>query len=226
MAGRSLLERVQGLLERTYGMRTGVLDVGRFVIGDVGFRSIYGGATLVAKSSRPEAGGARTLVRESDEGVRACIYLPDALVRCLEEHPPQAGVGDANVDAFAALVEELDHLLCIAERTAEGRPLSFFELELHANVSKYLVLARYISGDGRPLGPRNRLWIRYHLFEKGRFCEEDPSVNLRYRDATRWAVHLLRGVEGMSLAERIAILRRFHAAPASGKLELIGRLAA
>ena len=38
---RSLLEQVQGLLERTYAVAGALPDVGRFVIGDVGYRRFY-----------------------------------------------------------------------------------------------------------------------------------------------------------------------------------------
>ena len=39
--GPSLLERIQGLLERTYDIRAPVSDIGRFVIGDRGYRRLY-----------------------------------------------------------------------------------------------------------------------------------------------------------------------------------------
>lgn len=230
----SLLEAVQGLLERTYRMRTGVREVGRFVIGDEGYRRLYGGGPGEADppvssggravhAGSQEAPGARTLVRETTAGVRACIYYPDGLIRRLEAHPPQKGLRDANVDAFAVLVEELDHLLCIAERVAASRPLSLFELELHANVSKFLVLERFLSG-GRPwLGSRRRTWLRFHLFHKGVFTGDDAAARARYHDAARWAIRLLDVLErpGTTPTHRVEMLRRFHDESSTGKLELV-----
>ena len=223
----SLLELVQGLLERTYRMSTGVQEIGRFVIGDEGYRTLYREVHAVASGSAfsPSGRGARTLVRETEEGVRACIYYPDEMIHRLEVHPPLWGLGDENVDEFATLVEELDHLLCIAERSRENRPLTLFELELHANVSKYLVLSRFLSGPGRPLNGRRRTWLLYHLFHKGTAGGEDAEVRARYRDAARWALRLLEVSSQMTPPmRRVETLRRFHAATASGKLELIERL--
>ena len=74
--------------------------------------------TAPSSPARRRAAGARTLVRETREGLRACIYYPDGMIRRLELFPPQRGLGDENVDAFADLVEELDHLLLLAERSA------------------------------------------------------------------------------------------------------------
>ncbi len=225
MTGRSLAEVVQGLLVRTYRIRVALPELGRFIVGDEGYRILYGGSDAAEAAAALDAGrGARTLVRETAEGVRLSVYLPDALVRRLEDHPPQRGLREANVDAFATLVEELDHLLCIAERAGEGRPVSLFELELHANVSKYLVLARFLAGPTCPLRPRERAWLGWHLFEKGTYCDRDPEVRVRYREAARWAVRFLRAVEGYAFEERVAALRRFHEASAPRKLELIGAL--
>ena len=154
------------------------------------------------------------------------MYYPDALIRRLEQHPPQHGVHDENVDGFAALVEELDHLLCIADRAALGRSLTLFELELHANISKYLVLARFLAGEHSRLDPSARGWLRFHLFEKIRYRDSDPVVTARYRDAARWAVRLLDAMAAMPAAARVGALRAFHDRDAAGKLRLIDRLAA
>ena len=37
----TLLETVRGLLERTYRIRTGLANLGSFVIGDLGYRELY-----------------------------------------------------------------------------------------------------------------------------------------------------------------------------------------
>lgn len=221
MAARSLLQGVQGLLERTYDMRTG-LDAARFVIGDLGYRTFY----VEVRSGGPEL-GARTLVRETDDGVRAAIYYPDHLIARLEAHPPNRGLGEANVDAFAALVEELDHLLCIAEAAARGRSVSLLDLELHADVSKALVLARFLAGDPpRPLDAARRTWLRYHLFHKGEWAGANLGERARYREAARLALRFLDGLEKLGPGERLHTLRAFHAAGGAGKRELIERLAA
>lgn len=219
----ALLDVVHGLLERTYAMPRDLVEPARFVIGDAGYRRLYGDAAGATRVGSAGGDGARTLVRETTEGIRLAVYYPDAMIRTLEARPPQRGLDDDNVDAFAAFVEELDHLLCIAERWRERREVSLFELELHANVSKRLVLARFLAGSGRPLGERRRAWLRWHLFHKIRFADEDPSVRERYRDARRHAVRFLDGLPALTPAARIERLRRFHRAHAGGKLELIER---
>ena len=81
-AACTLLELVQGLLERTYRIDSGLAELAPFVIGDAGYRLLY--ATRPESRSVDErSGGARTLVRETAETVHARIYFPDSLIQRL-----------------------------------------------------------------------------------------------------------------------------------------------
>jgi len=246
----TLLYSLQALLERTYRMETGIGDLAAFVIGDEGYRVLYGAVRPGPASHPPEsvgaarrgfpglvmedraaavgsgvaAEGARVLVRESSGSVAARIYYPDALIRRLEQCPPARGLTDANIDAFATFVEELDHFLLLAERVRLRRSVTLLELEMHANVTKYLVCALFRAAgrvDGRkaPLPAEDRLWLYWHLFEKITFAEPDPRVQARYRAASRFARRFLGGLdEAPSPAARLERLRLFHDATHEQKL--------
>jgi hypothetical protein len=220
----SLLESVRGLIERTYRIRSGLAEIGPFVIGDLGLRRFYVSARGGHAIESTDGQGARTLVRETGRGVVACIYFPDAMIRQLEAYPPQCGVREENQAAFATFVEEVDHLLVLAERTLREWPVSLFELELHANVSKYLVLARFLAGSSDHLRADRRLWLRRRLFDGVRYCDEDPEVRRRYRDAARWSVQFIDGLSTLDPAAAIAALRRFHAVGAAEKLRIISAI--
>lgn len=218
MRREPLLDALCALLRRTYALSAPLLPIGRYVIGDAGLRALYPNGEREVGSGA-EA-GARLLVRDSSHGVRACIYYPDALIRCLEEKPPQRGLDEDNVDAFAVLVEELDHLLVAAERAQDGRGVSLLELEFQANVSKDLVLSRFLARRGRRLDKNRRAWLRYHLFDARTYCDEDPGVRDRYNEASRLALRFLRSLELRPPGKRLETLRRFHRASLAGKLEL------
>ena len=221
----TLLENVAGLIQRTYRIRTGLAELGAFVIGDGGYRELYGSRPEPETAGASDGCGARTLIRQTPDGIAARVYFPDALIRRLEAFPPQRGVGQENLNDFATFVEEIDHLLVIAECSLLGRGVSRFELELHANVSKHLVLTRFIAGGQRRLGEAERIWLRRMLFDAD-FTDDDPAVRRRYHEASRWAVKLLERIPALGIEERIATLRRFHNTGTAGKLQLIERLAA
>ena len=226
-AGASLLEQLQGVIERTYRMSTGIEDVGRFILGDHGYRRVYGGVPTIEKVEKVLASGGgdpgpRLLLRAEGEGFRAAIYYPDRLVRSLEAHPPTRGLSEANIDAFASFVEELDHLLCVASRLREQRAFTLLELELHANVTKYLVAELFLEAAQRaraarrprPAGNRlaeaQRAWLRWHLFDKIEYADPDAEIRARYRDAARYAWRFLARIAGFAPQTRLAALREFH----------------
>jgi hypothetical protein len=218
---RSLLATLQGVIERSYGMPRVIDDVAPFVIGDAGYRSFYGG-----QAEAPPDAPARLLVREGPEGLRAALYYPDALVRHLERHHPLSGLGDVNIDAFSAFIEELDHLLTLAWRAAERRPISLLELEHHANVTKYLVVVHVL---GRQLRRRRlpeslRAWTRHHLFEKYADDRDGEEGQRRYQQAARLAGRYVLYLDRMSIDARHRELRTLQRRPLADTLRLVGIL--
>jgi hypothetical protein len=216
----TLLDSLSGLIERTYAFHSGIRDPGAFVVGDEGYRRLLAGRHVVL-SADAAACRARVLLRPVGERWAVALYYPDALIERLERNDPRRGLGDRNVDDFATFVEELDHLLTLADRARPDRPpLTLLELEWHGEVTKYLCTAHFLArGLGlRDLTPSDRVWLRFHLFEKTDFVEPDPRVNERYRRARRQAVRFLDGMVQLSPADRVAMLRRFHRASHQEKL--------
>ncbi len=70
MAPVSLLEQVQGLLERTYAMAPGLVEAGRFVIGDNGYARLYGRKEIVEVVETGGLKRARALLYSAEWTVR------------------------------------------------------------------------------------------------------------------------------------------------------------
>ena len=83
----SLLEILQHLIERTYGMRTGIRDLHRFVVGDTGFRTLYASRDIGEVVRSRQLSAAKVLVRQDAGSVFVNIYYPDALIAELERAP-------------------------------------------------------------------------------------------------------------------------------------------
>ena len=226
MRTTTLLPILQSIIEASYRMPRVIDDVGRFLIGDSGLRMFYDQSGSAPREYGADArgAGARLLVRPDSGPVRAAVYLPDAMVQHLELYDPRAGLGDGNIDAFATLVEELDHLLTLASRAARGRPVSLLELEIHAGVTKYLMVLHFF---GRLTGRRkvsgyHKAWARHHLFEKYAAGVDEESE--RYRDAARLAARFVSWLERLETAERRAALAAFHTRALGDQVRFIENL--
>ena len=205
----SLLEQLRGVIERTYAVASGIREIAPYVIGDRGYRQFY-----AVTDDR-----AKTLIREHRGDLHACIYYPDWMIRRLEEHPPQRGLNPLNVDAFATLVEELDHLVLLAWRGRQRRPVRLLELEIQANITKVLVMQRFLA-SGRKLSDERRHWLYAQLFGRPEFVDRDPEVRQRYRDASRYALRFLERLP-RTPQRRLAQLRQFYRLDGMQKLELL-----
>jgi len=213
---RPLLPALQGIIERTYGMPKVIADTGVFLIGDAGLRAFYRypwqdshGDANGAHGATVHPTGARVLVRNMEGSPRLAVYYPDSLVRHLEQRDPRRGIDDDNIDAFAVLIEELDHLLVIASRTARRRPVSLLELEIHAGVTKYLVVTHFLGSlvGRRRLSEFHRVWARHHLF--GKYAAGHGEHESRYLEAARLAGRYVSWLDRLPVPARLAELLEF-----------------
>ena len=227
LRAQSLLEVLQQVIERTYRMDTGIRDIHRFVVGDRGLAQIYGGARIVRQVGSRNHGEAKVLVREHGGTVRVNIYYPDRLIAALEAQNPLRGLDRDNLDLFAVFVEELDHFLLIADRARGSRQVSLFELELHANVTKYVAAAHFLARSlGRRLADGERRWLRWSLFEKLPLDPAASEVHQRYRDADRLGHRYCGFLDQLDPRSRLTELRAFHRRSCAASIRAMQRLAA
>lgn len=151
------------------------------------------------------------------------LYLDPALIDRLAREDPTERLHGGNVaDCWAAL-EGVSHFLCVAWHADHDRPVSLLELEMQAEVDKYVVsywLMQRQCPRRFPAELRRLLFDRSHvdpLLADGR--EE------LYRRASRYAEKFCRELErdlraaGVE-AEREVLtrLRRFYRLPGARKL--------
>jgi len=179
---RAMAMRVQAALERMYRLDR-VADVADFV------RSIEFGEREAL------------LVREAgDGGMEVSVCLPTL-----------APVAHAELDTLCQIIEGVSHFVYLVERTRVGRESTQLELELQAEVDKWVVLAASMqSFDAtRSRGLRARLYERVS-FTHGPQTELGERYRLANEAANRFVRHLERDyLLAARFDEMHAELRRF-----------------
>jgi hypothetical protein len=198
-----------------YRVATGV-QVDDFVI-DEEARSVLG----VARAPREQL-----LVHEDADGVDIGLFVDAAVLARLAAHDPGARLDDNNVAAFLYALEGVSHFVYAIVCAHAARAVSPLELELQAEVDKYVVCL--LADGGAPAAsPR---WRR-RLFED---FELEPDLDADERDryraandgARRYAASLERRfVARGGTLDMLAELRRFYRLPLAGKLEHISKAA-
>jgi hypothetical protein len=165
---RALATAIQGGLERLYQLDR-VADVDSFV--------------AEAAEGEREA----LLVRMADDGaVEMTLRLPTLGRREFDV------LSGADLDPLCQIIEGVSHFVYLAARANEDRETTQLELELQAEVDKYVVLVATLGGLDEPKSAR----LRGRLYDDVSFTDSaGTEVGERYRIANQLAARFVRRLE-------------------------------
>ncbi|MGH8627199.1 MAG: hypothetical protein ACREYC_18690 [Gammaproteobacteria bacterium] len=127
----------------------------------------------------------KLLVLEEGEELNIALYLDAEVMSLLGRDDPIVQLHDGNLPQYLLALEGVSHFLYLTYRAACSRGISLFELELQAEIDKYVTTAALLS---RQHGGRVPVQLHQWLFEKPHFDERLRGAQLeRYRDANRYA---------------------------------------
>ncbi|NNF51988.1 MAG: hypothetical protein HKN59_06090 [Gammaproteobacteria bacterium] len=174
-----IVERTQRLLERIYSVAGGH-SAADFLVTDK-----VAAQTLEGEAGNPRDVPEKLLVAQDEEGARLALYLDESVLNRLGENNPHSELNDSNLDDFWTVLEGISHFLYLTWRAAAGHAVSLLELELQAEVDKYVCTAVLAAGQSSGKVPRA---LHHSLFERPVL---DPRLaqpeHERYRLANRYA---------------------------------------
>ena len=181
------LSRIQSELERFYGLERAP-NVTRFVRdGDQGSREVV-------------------LLRESAGELQIALVLPP--------ESNQIPAGGALSDVWLQVAEGVSHFVYLVERARISLPVTKLELELQAEVDKYVLSLGFSANDDRGLLER--------LFDSPRFLDpENSEAGERYRLAHHLAARFVsRAVVANDRGRARERLRAFYRAGQADKIRI------
>jgi hypothetical protein len=200
-----VLGLVQRGLETLYRVET-ELDVDDYVV-DRGVRDAAG------VSSTPRE---QLLVRQDDDGLELALYVDPAALANLVANDPRRSLHRGNLGDFLLAVEGVSHFVLLAWRARQERPVTALELELQAEVDKYVTC---LLTAGRDL--REVLFRDFRLHD-GLAADERERYLVANENAAAYADALHgRFVARGDVPAMIAELRRFYRLGLGEKLERI-----
>jgi hypothetical protein len=207
-----VLRALQGGLEAMYRVETD-LDIADFLVG------IGDG-----RDTREQL-----LFREHHGEVEIGLFVDERTLENLELRDPARRLDEKNLQDFLLAVEGVSHFVYLAHRARLERQVSAVELELQAEVDKYLVALLVVwNQTGHP--PSEAL--RERLFANVRFAgdlsrEERDRYELANQAAAAYAASLeQRFVKQRAVDDMLAEVRHFYRKGLAGKLDVVSRLAA
>ncbi len=130
-------------------------------------------------------GGSRTLVKDEGASISVGVVFDETTAQRLLECDPRVRLDSGNLGPFATVTEEVSHFVYVMFCATAERSVTQLELELQAEVDKYLTAVAYLSlqnAGAVVAGLREALFRRYRLVDG-----LTPERTERYHAASRLA---------------------------------------
>ena len=183
MVGTQMLERLKGELEDVYEIHV-PLAIDDFLTTD---RST---AAALADGEHFSADESLFVVEGEDETL-VTLFIDDAIMHKLDEDDPLEDLHDGNFAPFCTALEGVSHFIYLAWRAGFDRSVTQLELEMQAEVDKFVTSRMLIERQQSAHVWQGRLAPR--LFEHIRFRDDlDLATRSRYQAASDFAERYCR----------------------------------
>lgn len=210
-----MIDRLQQHLSDIYQVG-GVHDVRDFLITDPRLARCLGAGSMLSDSSET------LLISEDGDGLALSLYLDGELISRLESADPLSRLRADLLDDLWKVLEGLSHFNCVVWKASQDRCVSLLELELQAEIDKFVGTTLLALGQGR-----TELLDHLHgwLFDEVSFHDElDAEQLARYRAANDYAARFCHALRGRLLDDGSTVLselRRFFRLPMTDKISHI-----
>ena len=210
-----MLARLQRQLNDIYQVGTGH-DVRDFLVTDPTLARCLGQESLLADTRET------LLMSQDEDGLALSLFLDGELIERLESADPLTRLRAHQLEDLWLVLEGVSHFNCVAWRAASDRSVSLLELELQAEIDKFVATTRLALAQGR-----KNLVKKLHgwLFDEIRFRDDlDDEQAERYRAANDYAARFCHSLRERLLSDGEAVLpelRRFYRLPMTDKVSHI-----
>ncbi len=166
----------------------------------------------------------KLLVCESGDELELSLYLDAEVLERLDADDPGRRLHAGNLEAYWTALEGVSHFLYLVWNAGHERGVSLLELELQAEVDKYVSSAMLL---GRQEGGRVPAALHSTLFEAPTLDPAlDPTERRRYREANYYAGKFCARLEDRYLRQAgrpgmMNELRRFYRYTQRRKIDCI-----
>ncbi len=180
-----MLRDLQSMLSRIYGIQQS-LDIHDFLITDAELLGV------IESDAQSRETTEKVLIRQSRGEVGMTLYLDPDLLHRLQARDPRRRLGHANLVDFWTVLEGISHFNYIAWNAAVDKSVTLMEVEMQAEVDKYVGARLLSEQQSTGLGDSLYRW----LFDDPKFADNlGPDELSRYRSASRYAGYFCRSLE-------------------------------
>ncbi len=178
-------------------------------------------ARALDTSINPRDVAEKLLVREGDSDLHVSLYIDQGVLAPLAQQNPLTSLSTDNLIQYCIAVEGVSHFLYLTWNAGYRRSVTLMELEIQAEVDKYVGLSSLLREQECHIPDGLHQW----LFEKIYFDHRLDGEQLeRYRSANQYAAKYCWWLEQRYVSESPEMmqeLRRFYRETQGGKIRMI-----
>ena len=179
-----VLSRLQRGIEGLHDVQTN-LDVCAYIVDDATRAEIPG-----AREGLPE----QLFVQQEEDEMALALYVAPKIIENLEADDPHRRLHGGNLEPFCIALEGVSHFVLVTHRAGHGRTVKPLELELQAEVDKFVRAWLILAEQGASLDTTGNRLIR-RLFVRYEMRSDLPTEETdRYHVASRAAERFCRGL--------------------------------
>ncbi len=169
----------------------------------------------------------KLLVHEDEEGLNLSLYLDAEIVELFNEGHYHEQLDRQKLEEFCLALEGISHFLYLTWNATHDRAVTLMEMELQAEVDKFILLSKYFRDRSRTPVPGQ---LRRLLFKTAVYHDSlGPEEHRRYRDASHYAQKYCRSLETRFFSDRgekplLNELRRFYRLNKRDKIDRIKQI--
>jgi hypothetical protein len=214
-----MLRPLQRLLETIYDAPSGH-DVRDFLLTR---------RSQLPHERRAQAAEEELVLVEQQRASYLGLYIDEGLLARLNARDPLRALDSSNIADFWVALEGVSHFSCLMWNAGHERGISQLDLELQAEVDKYVSSYWLLRAQHPAHRPRE---LHHALFVRTRVNPGLPPARREvYATATRYAARFCVALQDSLLSSRparrrgaIPMLRRFYRLGSAGKLRFIEAL--
>lgn len=212
-----MLDSILRKIDRVYGLELGV-EIGDFLVN----------AETCARHGVDPRHGSVLVKQARDIGaVELGVYIGEERLRSLESIDLTEDLSPSDLEHLLVAIEEVSHFAYLAFSTSLARPVTQLELELQAEVDKFVTAALLLAANNRGRVPANLMDRLFSDFTPR--DDLDHERRRRYETASSLAARYCSRVVQASLASKRLLgllpeLRAFYRLTQRGKVGRIHRL--
>jgi hypothetical protein len=168
------------------------------------------------------------IVAEDGDTLSLGLFIDAQVLARLSDRDPYDALTGDNIADYLTAAEGVSHFVYVAWNAGHDKPVTLLELELQAEIDKYVLAAWLLRAQGAGRFPRE---LHRVLFDRARVDQKAAGGRAGlYRMASRYAGRFCRRIAGRlentarsASRELLAELRRFYRLGNARKLAFIER---